>query len=196
MRLPQKKPSYGQKPDGASKNLKINFMSKALPSLTAVYNIICPKGKNLTDLNNTWLGYLNEPAVGAVALLVWWLDDGSIIGKGKRGVFCCEGFSLETIQLFKEYLKKRWGLESTIGRLNKTKADSDQQIQYTKSVYYRLYLNNTELRKLFGLIMPLLETPSLLRKFNFRYKDPIERQRWISTMKESLPQFHAQIELL
>ena len=93
-----KKPSYGQKPDGASKNLKINFMSKALPSLTAVYNIICPKGKNLTDLNNTWLGYLNE-----LALLVWWLDDGSIIGKGKRGVFCCEGFSLETIQLFKVF---------------------------------------------------------------------------------------------
>ena len=37
---------------------------------------------------------------------------------------------------------------------------------------------------------------SLLYKFAFEYKNPKHRERWISTMKEALPQFHAEIDTL
>ena len=183
------KPQY-TKPDGVSKNRKIGFMSKALPSLTLIYNIVSPSATSLVEIDKKWLGYLNE-----LALFVWWVDDGSIVGNGKRGTFCCDGFGLPAIQILKDYLKNKWDITCTIGLMNR-KAACAEGIQYKRSTYYRLYLNNTELRKFFMLIMPFLETPSLLKKFTLRYKDPICRQRWISTMKKALPQFHAEIDLI
>ena len=92
-------PKYSQ-PDGASKNVKVNFMSRALPALTEIYNID------------------------------------------------------------------------------------------------RLGLGNAELKKLFRLILPLLETPTMLNKFTLRYNDLNYHERWISTMKEALHQFHKEIDAI
>lgn len=100
------KPQY-TKPDGASTNRKINFMSKALPSLTLIHNIVSPSGTTSVEIDKNWLGYLNE-----LALLVWWLDDGSLVSNGQRGVICCEGFDLPSIGILQDYLKSRWILHA------------------------------------------------------------------------------------
>ena len=168
----------------------VNFMSRADKSLTSIYETVSPDRAILIDTTDNWLDYLNEQA-----LLVWWLDDGSLQNKKKKGVLCCEGFSLETLALLKEYFERRWGIVCSVTVMKRTQSPNNA-ILYTKSIYHRLLFTNTELKKLFALIMPLLETPSLLYKFAFEYKNPKHRERWISTMKEALPQFHAEIDTL
>lgn len=178
------------KPDGASKTGKVNFISRADESLTSIYDIVSPNRAMLIDTADNWLDYLTEEA-----LLVWWLDDGSLQNKRKKGVLCCEGFPLETIELLKEYFERKWGIVCSVMNMKRTQG-TNNSVRYTKSVYHRLLFTTTELKKLFALIMPLLETPSLLYKFALEYRDPIHRERWISTMKEALPQFHLEIDSL
>ena len=176
------------KPDGASKKGKVNFMSRADKCLTSIYDIVSPDRAILIDPADNWLDYLNEQA-----LLVWWLDDGSLQNKKRKGVLCGEGFPLETIELLKEYFERKWGIVCTVTNMKRTQ-NPNNPIKYTKNVCHRLLFTNTELKKLFALIMPRLETPSLLYKFAFDYRYPIQRERWISTMKEALPQFQAEID--
>lgn len=170
-----------QKPDGYSNNQKIGFMSKAMSQLTEI-NRICYKDNKL-QIKRFWLNHLTE-----LGLLIWWLDDGSLVRKGKGGVFCTDGFDLPAIKILHKYFKKVWKIDTKIGLLNR-RGDG-----YTKDVYYRLYLNNTELRKLLHLIMPLMEVPAMVRKMCLRYKDPQFQQRWISEMKKAMPTMHTAID--
>ena len=179
-------PKYSQ-PDGASKNPKVNFMSRALPALTKIYNIVSPNGSK--EINESWLSYLNE-----LALLVWWLDDGSLVKDGQAGMLCCEGFEPSQSEILQDYLQSKWDIKTSVIAINRKSTPGG--IVYTKDVYYRLRLGNAELRKLFRLILPLLETPTMLNKFTFRYNDLNYHERWISTMKEALPQFYKEIEAI
>lgn len=178
-------------PDGASKKRKVNFMGKSCKEMEVIQKIVCPNNKvEINPSNKGWLYYLDE-----FALLVWWLDDGSLVNNGVRGVFCTDGFNYATIEILQEYFLKRWDIKTTIGKVNR-KNTPGHSIQYTKDQYYRLYLANTQLKKLFRLIVPKMGPPSMLYKFILRYNDPKFLESWISTLKEMAPQFTAEIEEL
>ena len=164
-----------QKPDGFSTNKMIAFQSKAHKDLTKIYDCVC-QNNNLV-IERTWLDSLDE-----LALLVWWLDDGSLVADRKQGCFCTDGLSLDKVELLKEYLADVWKINVKIGTRDDTKIKNT-----TQKEYYRLYLNNSELRKLFRLIMPHLEVETMVQKFTLVYNDFDYKERWICTMKQSMP---------
>lgn len=167
-----------QKPMGFSKNKKLLFQSSAKPELTQIYNILYKK--NCLKIRRTWLNFMTP-----LSLAIWWLDDGSIIGNGKRGVFCTDCFSKEENKLLKNYLHTVWKIEVNIGTLKRTYKRGDEP--KTQEIY-RLYLNTTSLKKLFRLIMPSSpKLSSMIYKYCILYKDTELQQRWISEMVNLFP---------
>lgn len=163
-----------QKPNGFSKNKKLLFQSSAREELTQLYNIIYKK--NRIKIRRTWLNYMTP-----LSLAIWWLDDGSIIGNGKRGVFCTDGFSKEENKLLKKYLLVVWKIEVSIGLVKRTYKGKTKEI-------FRLYLNTTSLKKFFRIIMPYSpRLSSMLYKYCILYKDTELQQRWISEMHYYFP---------
>lgn len=173
-----------QEPDGFSQNKKLSLQSKAHIDLTKIYKVVCKNNKLVIE--RSWLGALEK-----LALLIWWLDDGSLVAGRKQGCFCTDSFSLETLELLQEYLADVWKIKVKIGTRDDTKIKKTK-----KRRYYRLYLNNSELRKLFDLIMPYLEEESMVQKFTLVYNDFDYKQRWICTMKRAMPKsMHKAIDL-
>lgn len=145
------------------------FQSAAKEELTQLYNILYKK--NRVKIRRTWLNSMTP-----LSLAIWWLDDGRIIGNGKRGVFCTDCFSKEENKLLKNYLFVVWKIEVSIGLVKRTYKGKTKEI-------YRLYLNTTSLKKFFRIIMPY--TPrlsSMIYKYCILYKDTELQQRWISEM--------------
>lgn len=139
------------KPSGFSKNPKLLYQSKSLESLTEIYKMTYHNNKLV--IKRSWLNHMTE-----ISLMVWWLDDGSIIGNGKKGVFCTDGFTFEYIEILKRYLEVRWGIKTTIGR----KRGPEEK------VYYRLYLNSTELKKFLEIITPYMAISAMEYKIKQR----------------------------
>lgn len=162
-----------QKADGFSKDPKIGLQSKAHPELTKIHAIVCKN--NRLSIERNWLDNLDE-----LALLIWWLDDGSLVANRRQGCFCTDLFSFEEISSLKQHLEEIWKIQAKIRPIKKPKGG-------TKPSYYRLYLNNTELRKLFNLVMPYFEIGSMVNKFALLYNDFDYQQRWICAMKEAIP---------
>lgn len=174
-----------QKADGFSQNAKISFQSRAAKELTQIHNIVCKN--NTLHIEFRWLNAIDE-----LALLVWWLDDGSLVSNGKRGRFCTHIFSTENHQVLQQYFLQSWQIHTTIGHVTRVYKNSGVALP----PYNVLHLNTTDLRKLFHLIMPLLENESMVRKFAIRYKKRIDQERWISLMKKAMPKFHDEIDRL
>ena len=164
-----------QKPDGFSIAEKISLFTKAHKELTTIHSAVCKNNKLVVE--RSWLDALDE-----LALLVWWLDDGSLVAGRRQGCFCTDGFPLETVELLQGYLADVWKINAKISTRDDTKIKGRKQ-----KAYYRLYLSNSELRKLFDLIMPYLEVETMVQKFALVYNDLDYKQRWICTMKKAMP---------
>lgn len=163
-----------QEPNGFSKNRKLLFQSAAKEELTQLYNLLYKK--NHLKIRRTWLNHMTP-----LSLAIWWLDDGSIIGNGKRGVFCTDCFSKEEHKLLKNYLLVVWKIDVSIGLVKRTYQGKTKEI-------FRLYLNTTSLKNFFRLIMPYSpRIPSMIYKYCILYKDTKLQQRWISEMSKSFP---------
>jgi len=101
-----------------------------------------------------------------LSLATWWLDDGSLIGNSRKGVFCTEGFNHRALLILSQYLKDKWQIDSRIGRRGK---------------YYQLRIYSTEeLKKFLRIILPHIPVASMLPKLILLYKDQNLQQRWIS----------------
>jgi hypothetical protein len=88
-----------QKPDGYSKNNKMRFASKALPSLTELHQLTHKNNK--LRIKRKWLNQMTP-----LSLAAWRRDDGSLIGYGgRKGVFCTDGFDKASVKAFTRYLK-------------------------------------------------------------------------------------------
>ena len=156
-----------QPPDGYSKNAKLLFQSSARPQLTELWKLVCDNGNNLVIARH-WLNHITE-----ISLAVWWFDDGSLVKAARQGVFCTDGFSKEANETLKAYLEVVWNVTC--------------KVRLTSKGHYRLWLNNTEMKKLLCIILPFAATPFAVKKCLLIYKDPDYQQRWISKMKELLP---------
>src|SRR3989344_6831389 len=100
---------WRQKPDGLGGE-KLRYQSTASESLTELYKLT--HERNQFVIRRKWLNKLTP-----LSLAIWWLDDGSLISNGKRGVFCTDSFSLEAQKLLSRYLFKVWNVKVAIGRI-------------------------------------------------------------------------------
>lgn len=152
---------YWEQKDG-----KIRFQSQAKESLTEIYDFVFKKGK--FSIKRKWLNILTP-----LSLVIWWMDDGSLVKNSRQGVLCTDGFNVKEQKILAQYLYKVWNITVKIGKTRK------------EGGYYRLWIRSTEeLKKLFRLILPYLEVESMLPKFIILYKDPYLQQRWISEVSE------------
>lgn len=151
-----------QNHDGWSSNKKLRYQSLAIPSLTQIYDLVHRHGK--FRVRRKWLNLLTP-----ISLCVWWLDDGSIIGSGRQGVFCSEGFSREENLILSKYLRVVWGVQT---KMSEKKKGSGK---------YRLWIYSSEnMKKFLRIILPHISTESMLYKAILLYKDSLFQQRWIS----------------
>jgi recombination protein RecA len=152
-----------QNADGWSKNKKLHYHSLTSSHLTELYHLTHRKGKFF--ISHKWLKELTP-----LSLLVWWLDDGSLIVNSRKGVFCTEGFEYQDILILSRYLRNIWKIRTRIGRRGK---------------YYQLRIYSTEeLKKFLRLILPHLSVANMLPKVIILYKDQNLQKRWISEVCE------------
>jgi len=162
-RISGKKCARIQNADGWSKNKKLHYQSLTSSYLTKLYHLTHRKEKFF--ISQKWLKELTP-----LSLLVWWLDDGSLIVNSRKGVFCTEGFKYQEILILSRYLRNIWKIRTRIGRRGK---------------YYQLRIYSTEeLKKFLGLILPHLSVANMLPKVIILYKDQNLQKRWISEVCE------------
>jgi hypothetical protein len=148
---------------------KIRYQSLASESLTEIYRQT--NRSNRLTVKRRWLNFLTP-----LSLMVWWLDDGSIISNGRKGVFCTDPFTLDEQKILSQYLLKVWGISVKIGKI-------ERERDGVKKEYFRLWFRSTEeLKKL--LILPYMKIPSMLPKVLILYKDSQLQQRWISEVSK------------
>lgn len=144
---------------------KLRFQSAALPALTELYNLTHRKSK--FQIRRKWLNQLTP-----LSLAIWWMDDGSLVSNSRKGVLCTDGFSVAEVQILRRYLKKIWGIETSIHEVG----HRDQ---------YRLHIRSTEqVKKLLRIILPHMSVQDMLAKVLLLYKDSQLQQRWISEVSE------------
>ena len=166
-----------QKPDGYSPHRKLLFQSGARPQLTKLWKKI-GNNTNKMVIERHWLNHLT-----ALSLAIWWFDDGSLTAKKRKGVFCTDNFSEKECKILAQYLKIVWEIN---GLVRPIKREDNPKNNYTRELYYRIWLNNAELRKLLSIVLPYAETPFTVKKCLMVYVDPDYQQRWISNMRELL----------
>jgi len=146
---------------------KIRYQSLALESLTDLYRLTHEKQE--LRIRRKWLNTLTP-----LSLAVWWLDDGSLITNGRRGVLCTDCFPYKEQKLLVRYLYKVWNVKVAIGKIHREW--NGKQFEY-----YRLWIRSSEeLQKLLRIILPHIKIASMLSKVLFMYKNIDLQQRWIS----------------
>ena len=147
---------------------KLRYQSLALPQLTEIHNLVTTK--NHKAVRRKWLNLLTPRS-----LLVWWLDDGSLVADLRKGVFCTDSFSFEEVKIIQSYLRKVWDIKAKI-----VESRSRRDV-----IFFRLWLTEREeLKKFLRLILPHLKVESMLYKVLILYKDSELQQRWISEVSE------------
>lgn len=157
---------------GFSKKPKLRYQSKAHEALTDIYNFTHKKGK--FKISRRWLNYMSP-----LSLAIWWLDDGSIISNGRKGVFCTDGFDKESVKILARYLQVNWQIETKIGAVY-------LNYKQEKREYWRLWIRSTEeLKKFLQIILPSIEVEEMLPKVILLYHDNHLQQRWISEIAKN-----------
>lgn len=101
-----------QAADGWSSLGKIRYQSRALPALSEIHCVTHKNNK--LQVRRKWLNHLT-----AHSLAIWWFDDGSIIGGGRRGVLCTDGFSEAECLVLAKYLLVVWKIRARVGKVSK-----------------------------------------------------------------------------
>ena len=150
----------------------LRYQSIASEELTEVYQ--ATHKKNRLAIKRKWLNQLT-----ARSLAVWWLDDGSLITNGRRGVLCTDPFTYEEQKILAQYLLKVWGVKVAIGKIKRVREGKNYE-------YYRLWIRSSEeLKKFLLIILPYIKVSSMLPKVLLLYKDSQLQQRWISEVSKA-----------
>jgi hypothetical protein len=163
---------FKQPADGFSSNKKLRYQSRSLESLTELHQLISKRGS--FNISRRWLNKMS-----ALSLAIWWFDDGSLITNSRRGVFCTDGFSKESVQILARYLKVVWNISAVVAPVGRKRAG-------TQVKYWRLWIRSSEeLKKLLRLVLPYAGKAQMLPKVLLLYKDSKLQQRWISEVAKS-----------
>nr|YP_009463604.1 LAGLIDADG DNA endonuclease family protein [Haematococcus lacustris]YP_009463667.1 LAGLIDADG DNA endonuclease family protein [Haematococcus lacustris]ALO21605.1 putative LAGLIDADG homing endonuclease [Haematococcus lacustris]AUW36426.1 LAGLIDADG DNA endonuclease family protein [Haematococcus lacustris]AUW36489.1 LAGLIDADG DNA endonuclease family protein [Haematococcus lacustris] len=204
--LGTEKAVHFQEPDGYQKKKHVgkwHFQTRALPELTQIFEIVC-SSKKRKQIKRSWLNHLTKES-----LMVLWLDDGSLLRK--KGVLCTEGFSKKENLILSKYLKQVWKIDTNVIPILKKRnlptplvlsnkgvgrfhhPSVEREVEQEQRFYYRIRINTTNLTKFFRLIIPFIPCASMVYKVCIDYVDPELKQRWISILKQQLPQFSKKI---
>jgi len=150
-----------------SSQAKIRYQSLASESLTELFDLTNKRGK--LNIRRKWLNMLTP-----LSLAVWWMDDGSVISNGRKGVLCTDGFSENSVRVLAKYLRNVWNIDVKVASVKKPQGGKQES-------YFRLWLRSTEeLKKFLRIILPHVEVEEMLPKAILLYKDDQLQQRWIS----------------
>ena len=174
-----------QQPSGYSPRRKLLFQSASLQSLSQIMSITHRNGK--LCIQRRWLNHITP-----LSLAIWWCDDGSIIGNGRKGVLCTDGFDEASVRLLADYLNTVWNVYGHVGAIKRDRKYGN----YSQTHYYRIWFSTEELKKLFRILLPSIPVASMVRKVILIYKHDEFQQRWISEVKLALPHFALQIDEL
>lgn len=157
---------WEQKPNSLG-GVMLRYQSEAREDLTELYRLT--NKHNHLVVKRKWLNQLTP-----LSLAIWWLDDGSLVGNGKRGVFCTDPFSLKEQKIMAQYLQKVWGIKTAIGKISRQRDGKSIE-------YYRLWIRSSEeLKKFLRIILPYVPVAEMLPKVLILYKDSQLQERWIS----------------
>lgn len=168
-----------QKADGWSPRGKLRFCSAALPELTKIHSVTHKKNKLL--VRRKWLNHLT-----AHSLAIWWFDDGSLIGGGRRGVICTDGFTEKECQVLAKYLLVVWGISVRVGPIKGKRSPLTPE-KTPDRAYYRLWFSTSQLKLFLQIVLPYLPCAEMIYKCAVRYVDLHLQQRWISLMEQHSP---------
>lgn len=150
----------------------LRYQSNASEVLTELYQET--HRKNRIEIRRRWLNQLTPRS-----LAVWWLDDGSLITNGRRGVLCTDPFTYEEHKILAQYLSKVWGVKTAIGKITRVREGKRYE-------YYRLWIRSSEeLKKFLMIILPHVQVSSMLPKVLLLYRDSQLQQRWISEVSHA-----------
>lgn len=166
---------------GFSKNAKLRFQSRALPSLTELYTFT--HTHHQFTIQRKWLNQMN-----ALSLAIWWFDDGSLIANARKGVFCTDGFDQESVKRLAQYLRIVWGVQSHVAPITRVRHGEQKR-------YWRIWIRSTEeLKRFLRIILPYARVPDMLSKVLLLYRDSERQQRWISEVQHKTGFSHSLIE--
>lgn len=153
-------------------NVMFYYQSMATDSLMDLYKLT--HKNNQLIIRRKWLNKLTP-----LSLAIWWLDDGSLITNGRRGVLCTDPFSYKEQKLMARYLYKVWDVKAAIGKIHR-------EWNGKQTEYYRLWIRSSEeLQKLLRIILPYVKISSMLPKVLLLYKNINLQQRWISEVHKA-----------
>lgn len=170
-----KNPTTGELTTTGTLYTKVHYQSRALQCLTALHEELYTN--NVLDFSKPWLmNYVTEES-----LMIWWLDDGGLMGIGRRrGKLATHGFPVESLPYLQQLLFNKWGIYTTI-----------QRNTYNDKTYFYLQLSPRMLKLFLRIIMRYIPIESMIYKTYLEYKNPILQKHWIFTMYEEIrPSFH------
>lgn len=144
----------------AVKNTNLGLYSYSTGSIT---------GSDIQKFYNVPLNTLLQE-LNTLGLLLWWLDDGSLIVHHKQnesisrfGYLNTQGYGFGENQLIRQKLFEKFKIESNI--------HIDSKSGFAKSDHFRIYLNATNLRRLIDLVREFIPwiPKDMLYKFNMKY---------------------------
>lgn len=148
---------------------KWKLTTKGSPKLTALYNIICPKGHK--EIQRFWLNHMNN-----YFLMVLWLDDGGLVGH-RQGIISCNNTPKPQVEILADYMRKVWGIQcKVVDVVSKTTTTLPNPVQITIDD-----LNNLEI--LLRIIAPIIPVKSMLYKVCLFPIESSRLQRWTSELK-------------
>lgn len=162
--------------DDFSMTGKLKVTTKAHKDLTNLHSIICPKNKE--KIERSWLNHMTN-----YFLMVIWLDDGSLYNN-RQGRICLDFFPKEEQQIFADYLKAAWGIETYVKNTGSKMKDGRDRHRIIIKDYENLF-------KLLRVVAPLVPVKEMLYKVTFvPVKNKGLLQRWASEVVDLvLPEF-------
>nr|AYQ94215.1 hypothetical protein [Borodinellopsis texensis] len=176
------KGSDGKTPINEVKRYRFQTLTKEV--LTKLHSIVTVK--NRLKIQRSWLNHLTP-----LSLMCWWLDDGSLIGNGRKGIICTDSFSRSEVEILRKYLQVVWKIETTVS-IRKIKEKSNRNIE--ERMVFRLSISTTPLKDFLRIFLQYIPTKEMIYKVCLLYNDYELQQRWISELKSNLPQFSSEID--
>lgn len=161
-----------------SDNQVLHYQSHVSESLTVLHKLT--HKRNTKYVRRRWLNKMTP-----LALAIWWLDDGSNVSRGRQGVICTDGFSIQEVKVLANYLTKVWEVKVRVSVTTRKNGKQFARIWFLNREAYLTFLR---------IILPHIPVPSMLKKVMICYSDPVLQQRWISEVTSNLPHFKEHID--
>ena len=148
---------------------KLSFITNVSPKFNELAKFL-KDGKNKI-FERSWLNAMN-----AWFLVVLWLDDGGLTGRGDHGKISFGLLPEAQVMVFIKYLEIAWGVK---GRYSLETSAKTGEYKYSVVMF-----DPENLQKFLRIIAPLIPVESMLYKICFFHENDSIRQRWVSELDQ------------